>query len=85
METKIIKGQKMKLINNPVVGQKVWIDVIGNEVYNEFTYMEHYPEVGDEETENWEPETWKFEGTGTFYHYPELEEFQGYVVDEESN
>jgi hypothetical protein len=80
-KTKNICGTEMSLVPNPEIGQRAWVDVMGNGVYNPFTLKGKHPEVGTEGDDDWEPEAWAFEGTGTFVHYPFMGPFAGYAPD----
>jgi hypothetical protein len=68
----------MRPVTNPVIGQSVWIDVMGNGAFCEFVCKRLSPVEFNEDDERWEPECWTFEGTGTFYHYPCLGAFEGF-------
>lgn len=80
-----IKGHETYPTIKPYLGQRVFIDVLENGVYNEFTFHSVIQEVGSEDDEdNWLPEVWKFIGTGTYYHYPVMGEFKGYILTGEN-
>ncbi len=77
---KLINGQEMILATNPKIGDKIWLDVLGNGTYVEFTYRKHYPERGDKDDDDWEPEMLAFDGCGSFFHYPSIEKLDGYIL-----